>query len=352
MEKIINDIVEIVKTYREDDFFVNLDNKHIRTWVNQFEEKDREFLLRELLHLLPKTFLTKDKTIKILGKVFEKLAKDFKYKTVEELLEHTCFLHCQPAHKSQSILLDFLDGLLVDKYGRSINDCGNKEIKYWLYIDDVLASGGTFRRDLIKVIEEEGKDDFAKSKISIICIHFILHEWGLNNSRYALEQSLGYKLNNRLKFYRLGMIDNNPRIHDYWNPSPKFNLAYPLEIEEGKQFLQFIEDAFERDYDMKNEKFAFRNPSFPEKEEFFSSPENRNRYEHILLLKGIEIINKIESLNAKSLRPLGMTPPSYKTLGTGTHFFTWRNISNTCPIVFWWEANDWYPLFPVQNRGN
>ncbi|REG78219.1 phosphoribosyltransferase-like protein [Algoriphagus antarcticus] len=103
---------------------------------------------------------------------------------------------------------------------------------------------------------------------------------------------------------------------------------------------------------MTNEKFAFRNPEYPLKEEFYSSSENRDRYERILLDKGLKIINSISELKAKSLRPLGMTPPSYKTLGKGCHFFTWRNISNTCPIIFWWEANGWYPLFPVKNRGN
>jgi hypothetical protein len=71
-----------------------------------------------------------------------------------------------------------------------------------------------------------------------------------------------------------------------------------------------------------------------------------------LLKKGIEIINSINNISAEGLRPLGMTNPSYKTLGTGTHFFTWRNISNTCPLVFWWETNGWHPLFPVKNRGS
>ena len=52
-------------------------------------------------------------------------------------------------------------------------------------------------------------------------------------------------------------------------------------------------------------------------------------------------------------RPLGDTVKSHKTLGTGTLFFTWRNISNTCPIVFWWDVfgHNWTPLFSLKNRG-
>ncbi|WP_289114997.1 hypothetical protein [uncultured Psychrobacter sp.] len=102
---------------------------------------------------------------------------------------------------------------------------------------------------------------------------------------------------------------------------------------------------------MRNEKIAFRPSNLPVKEEFYSSSQARDRYENILLKKGIELIYNIENITVESIRPLGMTNPSNKTLGTGSHFFTWRNISNTCPIVFWWETNGWYPLFPVKNRG-
>lgn len=352
MDDIIEEIVEIISPYRRGELSVNIDEDHVKNWISQFEDDDREFVLSELLHLLPRSFLTKEKTIELLDSLFEVLKRDFKYASIDELLDHSCFLHCQPAHKSQSILLKLLDEILIEKYGKSVNDCGSKEIKFWLYIDDVMASGGTCRRDIINVIGEHGKEQFENSEIKIICIYVILHDWGLENCKFAIRKTLGYELNeNRLKFYKIGNIENNPRIHNYWNPSPKFNHIYPLECDEGKDFLKFIEKAFERDYAMKNEQFAFRNPSHPKKEEVFSSSENRNRYERIMLIKGIEIINRIENLNATGLRPLGMAPPSYKTLGTGSHFFTWRNISNTCPLVFWWGANDWYPLFPVKNRG-
>ena len=118
-----------------------------------------------------------------------------------------------------------------------------------------------------------------------------------------------------------------------------------MESDEGNAFLEFIEDAFERDYEMKNAHLAFRNPEYPKEEKFFSSEENRIRYENILLKKGIDIINDTDNLNVNT-RPLGLTPPSHKTLGTGSHFFSWRNISNTSPLVFWWETNGWVPLFP------
>ena len=73
-------------------------------------------------------------------------------------------------------------------------------------------------------------------------------------------------------------------------------------------------------------------------------------YEKIILNKGLDIIERISSCS-DSTRPLGFTSPSHQTLGLGSHVFTWRNTSNTCPIIYWWESNGWSPLLPVQNRG-
>lgn len=350
-DDLIGKTLEIIKSYRKDDFGVKIDKRHIEKWISQFDENDREFILSELLYTLPNSYISKENALEILDRVFEALKRDFKYENVENLLEHVCFLRCQDDHKSQSVLLNFFNEILIKKYGRSVNDCGSKEVKYWLYIDDILASGGTCRKDLLNVIKNHGKEKFKDSNIVIVCIYFIVHEWGCNNSRFTLGKSLDYELNyDRLKFYRIGTIENNPRINRH-NESPKFNNVYPIRSENGERFLEFIESAFERNYPMTNEDFAFRNPDYPLEEDFFSSKENRNRYESILLEKGIEIIQKIDNLHAEGLRPLGMTPPAYKTLGTGSHIFTWRNISNTCPLVFWWESNGWYPLFPVKNRG-
>jgi len=349
MEELIENIVSVANDYRSDAFQFTTD--HVRNWVNQFPEQDRLFLLQELNHILPDSYISKENALNTLDTLFETLVEKYNYQDVNQLLEHTCFLDCQDEHKSQTVLLQFLDELLVEKYGRTVNDCGNNEIRFWIYLDDVLASGGTFKSDIIDVVNDFGAEDFYNSPIKIVAVFFIIHTWGKNNSLFGLQRTIGFDIKNKIDFLRVKNIDNNPRLHSYHNPNPNFNLAWPKECEEGRTFLDFIENAFERNYEMRQSQFAFRHEGHPINENFFSSPANRNRYESIILNKGIQIINQIDNLNAQSLRPMGMTPPSYKTLGTGTHCFTWRNISNTCPIVYWWEANGWTPLFPVQNRG-
>lgn len=357
LEELIEKILEIIKDYRKDDNDVHIDKKHILKWINQFNPDDREIVLNELLYILPNSYLTEENTLRIFKNEFEILSKNFGYKSVEKFLDKSRFIDCQKVGKSQKFLLEIIRKILLENYNYDIKQCGRKGVENWIYIDDVLASGGTFREDITEEIESFGVKNFKDSNIKIISSFFILHTWAVKNVPFAIEQKfkkdydIKFEFKERMKFYRVAEIDNNPYYHHYFNSNPRFNHVYPTESEEGKEFLSKLETAFERDYELKNIKFAFRNKDFPKEENFFSSKENRGKYEKILLNKGLEIFYSIENLNVPSIRPLGMAPPSYQTLGTGSHFFTWRNISNTCPLVFWWESANWYPLFPVKNRG-
>ncbi|WP_159476394.1 hypothetical protein [Chryseobacterium sp. 18068] len=350
MEEKIDKIISVIGEYRAEDigrgYRTRIDADHFKKWLGQFEESDREFLVDEMLHVVPKSYLTKEHTLQMISTEFDFISKHLGYDDIDHFFDETEFLDCQPSGKSQKVFLGFIDELLKDKYGRSLSDCGTKTIKQWFYTDDVMASGGTFREDILSKINEYGKKEFIDSNIKIIGSFVILHTWASKNVRFIIDQKLGLELKDRLRFYRVSEIENIP-YKNYFTPDQKFNLIYPLKSSVGEEVLEFVEENLNDDYEYRNEKFAFRNVNDPKEEHFFSSSENRIRYEHILLDKGFEIIKSIDHINANSLRPLGMTNPSNKTLGTGTHFFTWRNVSNTCPIVFWWGSNDWYPLFPA-----
>lgn len=126
------------------------------------------------------------------------------------------------------------------------------------------------------------------------------------------------------------------------------NIAFPTD-EQPANVKSYLANLNAEKY----EDYAYRRANTPANEGFFTSPENRIIYENILLQKGISIIDMIRGEVRPNLRPLGLINPSYKTFGLGTHFFTWRNIPNNSPLVFWWEVHghDWQPLFPVANRG-
>ena len=159
MEKLITEIYEIIKDYRRHDidflYHTEITESHILKWINQFDENDREFVLSELLHILKKSYLTEEKTIEILTLEIETLAKELGYKNVTDFLNETTILDCQEPGKSQKIMLKMVEKILLNKYGYNINKSDKNNIKHWLYIDDVLSSGRTFKDDIIEKINNK-----------------------------------------------------------------------------------------------------------------------------------------------------------------------------------------------------
>ena len=352
IEKLSENIATITKDYNSDynEGFA-MSPQHVLDWANQFEVDDREFVLSEVLHILEQgVYISKEKAKEILWEFVKKATTFFGYQNPETFLRETHFINSQAEHKSQSVLLILLNDVLIENTGQSIEICGSLGIRNYIYLDDVLASGGTFKFGIKKFIEDRNLlQPLINKEIRLLSYFFCIHTWGVDNTRYSLKKLFddeNYFLD-AVKFpiKSFYTIENNLRGFN-----PKLNLVYPEKSKnEYDAYLVSLETA-----SLQSDK-AYRKTTQPSQETFFSSKENRNRLEQIFLDKGIEIIAKIQDETTKNKhRPLGKTYPSYKTFGTGTLFFTWRNISNTCPIVFWWDnaAHNWKGLFPLHNRGN
>lgn len=350
MDTKVEDIYSIIKDYHCDEADGSpISTKSIIQWVNQFDTNDRDFILDELLHLLRQDiYVSKPKALELLTSFVQNLPSFLGYNDLSDCLKQTEFICVQNPHKSQCVLLELLDTIVLDKCGFSLNAYSDNAKKNYIYIDDILASGGTFCNDIHNYVKTQNLLDKIKSKeIKFLSYFFCEHTWGSNNARYILKNKfngdsvfLEPKLFPIFSDYK---IENNIRaVND------KLNLVYPTKSKSSyDDYLAIINS------DRQAEK-AYRVANQPSKESFFRSSENRLKLEQIFLDKGIEIISKIADEDTRSKhRPLGKTYPSYKTFGTGTMFFTWRNVSNTCPIVFWWNVpgHGWIGLFPLKNRG-
>jgi len=326
--------------------------EHILEWVYQFEEEDRQFILSELVYLLNQgIYISKEKAIKLLESLIEKLSSFLKYSSTEQFLNETSFLDIQPTGKSQSILLGLLNKILITKYGKTLDKCGSLGIKNYIYVDDILGTGRTFINNVSEWLKsEEQLENLKSGKIQFLAYFFCIHTWGRNSVRYSLKMKLNEDFFLNPKKFMISsnyVIENN--IKDY---NQKLNLIYPQQ-NDNVNFEIYLGNLIDNARNHKDK--AFRPLSQPSQETFFSSKENRKRLETIFLEKGMEIINRIQDeQKRKNHRPLGKTYPSYQTFGTGTMFFTWSNISNTCPIVLWWNnpAHNWEGLFPLNKRGN
>ena len=348
MQQLAENIVTIISDYHNYNGF-QFTPEHVIEWVEQFEELDRTFILQEFLHLLKQDiYISETKARQLLVARVESLSKLYKFNTPINFLVNTQILSLQDEHKSQSVLVRILDEELQKKYGIGVAQCGSVSKKYALYFDDILATGGTLYRDMntwLPQTDSNGKSNLEKvvsNEIILLVCHFCSHN--ANTTRWRLKE--GFKKDELLKKINCYCDYEIQNRLNY--PNQSFNFTYPVANSE-EAVAKYVEKISA--YSNKHGDKTFRIPTQPGVETFFSSPDNRIRFENILLAKGIELLNKADSVK-NNHRPLGATFPSYKIMGTGTLFFTWRNISNTTPIVFWWGASNWIPLFLLFKRGN
>lgn len=333
MNESVDKIYNIIKDYRNDEgVFITPDD--ITAWANQFGS-DAEFVVNEFAHLLPQVYCSKQDAVTVIRSFIKDQFNYYRFKSIDEYLQKTCFLQLQQQGKSQQALLDLLDGMVYEKTSRHLADYNGYEKTLYVYLDDVLATGGTIRGDIANWLKIDNHvEQLKQKKINLELVLICVHTWGLNFMDYGLQKQYGkvniikryaYIISNHLKFYNQDL-----------------NIAIPVK-DQPKDVHEYLASLDAKKY----EDYAYRDAGKPVREVFFTNPENRVRYENLLLEKGLYIIRQIKDLKP-NVRPLGLINPQYKTFGLGTHFFTWRNIPNNCPLVFWWnvDGHDWKPLFP------
>lgn len=334
MEEIAAAIQNIIKGYRNEDG-IHIQTQDVLDWAYQFGD-DAEFMLSEVHHLLKQIYLSKEDAIKALRGLLNNQYKDYGFTSIEEYLQQTCFLKLQHEGKSQHVYLEMMDQIVYAKTNHHLSDYDTYPKTLFVYLDDVLASGGTIRRDLRKWLASNDhakllKEHKIKLELSLICVHTM----GLAFMEYGLKKEFG---NFPLKYRSCYEIQN----HLKWI-NQALNIAIPVK-DQPKEVKEYLAQLDAEKY----EDYAYRDSAKPEREIFFSSVENRVKFENLLLEKGLYIINQIKGEIKPNIRPLGLINPNYKTFGLGTHFFTWRNVPNNCPLVYWWDVSghDWKPLFP------
>lgn len=359
MDKLIDEIFEIIKDYRSDEALPNvgMTKSRIKRWIEQFEPGDQEFILTEVKNIFSKRYLSKESVKVFLKGLIEILVKDLKYTTTSEFLQHAVFLDLQPEGKSQKKMLKLLKELLKAEYNVDIENCGKKLQKHYVYIDDLLCTGNTLFRDIkqwsgeIYSDKKTNLDRIKDGSIDLIFAFVFKHEKNYRKKKAEFKYKIDPALENNHSLYRSICIDNT------LNAGSKLDFLFPLEQEQPPEVIKYHDaivsevDKYAKDknYGRSLSEF-YRTAGTPEKEVLFSSRETRQRFENIMLLKGIEILGKAHT-SVKNIRALGFSLPSQKDFGFGTLCFTWRNIANNTPLVFWYSGGQFFPLF-VKNQTN
>ncbi len=359
LKSLIDGIFATINDYRADENspLVRMTTDRIRNWINQFDNDLRVPILTELDNIFKKRYYSKSKVKNFLDQVIQVLTKNFNFNNATEFLKNAVLLNLQPEGKSQRIMLALFDDLIQEKYGISLYDCGTTSKKYSIYIDDILCTGLT----LISDIKEWSEKDFTKDKTNkqavadgstiLVFAYIFIHKKNYYKKKAEMRFKISNEVANYHKMYRMTEVENGI------DQTSKIDLLYPLENEQPQSVTDYKIEIIERvnnhttRYNTVSPEEFYRPTGQPTTEQFFSSAQNRVIVENAFLVKGIEILRNANPTN-KNMRALGYSIPALKNFGFGALCFTWRNVPNNAPLVFWYSGGGFIPLFKVTRGGN
>ncbi len=363
LRRIIKSIFYTLKDFRSDesDDSVKINEDNIMTWIWQFEENERLLILQEMDNIFKHRYCSKEKMINFLSSTIIDLAKKNGYSDIKSFLKVTTFLNLQPQGKSQGIILDLLNNVLKQKYNLTINDCGKHNNLFSIYIDDILCTGLTLVNDIIewsKLKNRHGvknKDLVENEDIKLIFVYAFSHKYNYQKKIHEMRRKISKKFSDKCELICLIEVDNSI------DNDSTLDLIFPVEdsdlfsntqndlIINYKQSVINNVDNHTKQYNIISPDEFYRPNNLPFFELLFTNENNREVVENAFLVKGIKILDKVKAPN-KNMRPLGYSLPSLKNFGFGALCFTWRNIPNNAPLVFWYSYGGFTPLFKV-SRG-
>lgn len=327
-EDLLVSIANEIKTYREGEF-AQPTAVHVDRWVSQFTQVNQLAFLREFNHVIKQTFLGKDVVIGFLDRLVTNNA--LAGPNPRAYWSNANFLRIQQRGQSQKQMLLLMGERLADRLGLDITRCGNPQGDF-IYLDDVLFTGGRIATDLIAWIEGPAPNDAAVQVITM-ALHTSGHYY--IESRRLRDAIARSGKNIRVRFWRLLNVEN--RLY-YRNSS---DVLWPTSIPNDAAVQAYV-DGQPRQVELR----AAGNPGTLG---MFSSEEGRGILEHEFLVAGVRIRSLTQNPN-DFYRPLGCGSFG---VGFGSTIVTYRNCPNNCPLAMWWGdpeaiagALNWYPLLP------
>lgn len=345
MKQLINDIYEIIKDYRQDEDKMSVNR--IDGWIKQFPEADRIFILTELKSILAQRYFSKSRIVHGLEKIIKEVSKIHGFATPADFLKVTSFIDHQPDGKSQKDFLALLREISLTKFGLNLSNHNPANPRFFIYLDDLLCTGDTLFKGLVQKIFRGENNGWLYQKINnqthldyllatnakILILYFIIHKHNYSNFKYRLKKHLEQDISNYYTPYAFKWIEN-----DFKNINSKLDYLFPTKDNQPQNILDYSKSLNFSDLGV------YRVSTHPTTETFFSSKENRIRFENIMLEQGMSLYELAGDSRSGRMRPLGYGLTSHKNLGFGTLCFTYRNVPFNTPLVFWYGHN-WKPLF-------
>lgn len=328
-EDLLVSIANEIKTYREGEL-AQPTADHVNRWVSQFTPANQLDFLREFNHVIKQTFLTKDNIVEFLDRLVTN--PQLAGVNPRAYWSNANFLRIQRRGQSQKQMVALVGERLAQRLGLDIGQCGSAHGEF-IYLDDVLFTGGRIATDLIAWIEGQAPNN-AKVQVITMALHTSGHYY--IQSRRLREAIARSGKNIQITFWKLFNVEN--RL-SYRNTS---DVLWPASIPNDAAVQAYV--AAQQAHPVQLRAAGNRGSLG-----IFSSEAGRNVLEHEFLIAGVKIRSLAQNPNDFH-RPLGC---SSFGVGFGSTIVTYRNCPNNCPLAMWWgdpEATSgalhWYPLLP------
>lgn len=300
------------------------DPDHIRRWIEQFDEVVREPVLREIAHVLEKTYMSRAQCEAFVRSLAKKNA--LAGNDPATFWNSVHFLRVQQGGESQIAMLDLFSKVLKKEHGIATLPEGPSET--FVYLDDVSFSGNRILRDLRDWIAGRAP---ARGRVHIIVI--ALHAGGQYYSDTELKKATraaGKAL--EFQWWRSTEVEDR---RDHTNTS---DVLRPTQVPHHELVQAYVAQMRYQP--------VLRQAGNVGGLGLFSSDAGRQVLEQEFLKMGCRIRQICPNLPIRH-RPLGYSV--LETLGFGTMMVTYRNCPNNAPLALW-AGDPWYPLFPRKNN--
>ena len=326
-------IASTIRTYRQGEL-PEPTPEHVDRWASQFSAADQVLFLSEFDHVIKQTFLTKT----MVQTFLDGLVKNSELVGTNPITfwKKANFLRIQKAGRSQNEMLDLFGYSLTAQCGLDLAQCGSEGGDY-IYLDDVLFSGGRIASDLDAWIATKAPKN-AVVHVILMAIHTSGHYYIANNRLRKAVAASGKNID--IKFWRLLDFENQK---DKRNNS---SVLWPATIPDYEIVHAYV--ASEKRFPL-----VLRQPGGTLG--VFSSEVGRQLLEREFLAAGVKI-RTLTKTPKDFIRPLGNGGFG---VGFGSLLTTYRNCPNNCPLAMWWGDPDatsgalhWYPLLARKTYGN
>lgn len=320
-DDLLESIATTIADYREGEI-EQPTPEHVDRWVRQFDREHRLPILREMNHVLPKTYVS---NAQMKDFILDLVRNDeLVGKTPKRLWRRTVFLDLQTAGTSQQHALSLMNDALQRELGFGISECGGEPRRY-VYIDDSLFTGNRIKNDLISWITTLPRETAVQ--LHVIC--YVLHTGGHHYANQGIEAAAATR-GVRLKSHWWRALEFEDQLISINNS----DVLRPSALPEDDDVRAYVEAM--------HYKPVFRSADGVGSKKLFSSGTGRVLLEQEFLRAGVQIRKLAPQLNQYQ-RPLGNSV--LETLGFGTMFATYRNCPNNAPLALW-AGDPWYPLLP------